>query len=72
MLPTPEIAADPRGYLPASGNGAVPQTRLISPMAASQHEQGTTLWVAAAAGAAGAVGALQLSVVTRRGRRVRR
>ncbi|TDD59681.1 hypothetical protein [Actinomadura rubrisoli] len=65
VLPSPEVAADPNGYLPQSGTAPVPQTRLISPVAASQHQGGQTAWVAAAAGAAGAVAALNISVVGR-------
>ncbi|WP_433338394.1 hypothetical protein [Spirillospora sp. CA-294931] len=75
VLPTPEIAADPSAYLPPAGDGTGvrPQTRIMSPVAASEPSGGqtTTLWVAAAAGAAGAVGALNLSVAGRSLRRSR-
>ncbi|WP_030167747.1 hypothetical protein [Spirillospora albida] len=71
VLPTPEVAGP--NAAPASGGGAVvPQTRLIAPVAATRHENGEMLWVAAAAAAAGAVGALHLSVLGRRVRTVRR
>ncbi|GAA2591841.1 hypothetical protein GCM10010411_26010 [Actinomadura fulvescens] len=66
VLPTPEVAADPRAYLQRPG---APQTRLISPVAASDAQDGEVMWVAAAAAAAGAVGALNLSVLGRRLRR---
>ena len=70
VLPTPEIAADPNAYRDAAGGtAAMPQTRLISPVAASGQDNGQLLLVAAAAGAAGAVGALNISVA---GRAVRR
>ncbi|MEU5995747.1 hypothetical protein ABZ806_42795 [Spirillospora sp. NPDC047418] len=70
VLPTPEIAADPSAYRDAAGGtAAMPQTRLISPVAASGRDNGQLLLVAAAAGAAGAVGALNISVA---GRAVRR
>ncbi|MFD0690401.1 hypothetical protein [Actinomadura fibrosa] len=65
VLPTPEIATDPNGYLAAG----TPQTRLISPVAASQRQDDQMAWVAAAAGAAGAVAALNLSVAGRSLRR---
>ncbi|MGI5329231.1 hypothetical protein [Actinomadura nitritigenes] len=68
VLPTPEIAADPNAYR-AAGSAAMPQTRLISPVASSEHESNQMLWVAAAAGAAGAVAALNISVA---GRSIRR
>ncbi|MGP4028616.1 hypothetical protein [Actinomadura sp. 3N407] len=71
VLPTPEIAADPNAYrnLPA-GTVAMPQTRLVSPVAASQPDDSRhLLLVAAAAGAAGAAGALNLSVAGRTLRR---
>lgn len=72
VLPTPEIAADPNAYQnPPAGTVAMPQTRLISPVAASQQDNGQLLLVAAAAGAAGAAGALNLSVATRTFRRRR-
>ncbi|WP_149258238.1 hypothetical protein [Actinomadura sp. K4S16] len=72
VLPTPEIAADPNAYANASGGtAAVPQTRLISPVAASGQDNGQMLLVAAAAGAAGAVGALHISVAGRALRRRR-
>lgn len=72
VLPTPEIAADPNAYRYAStGTAAMPQTRLISPVAASGRDDGQMLLVAAAAGAAGAVGALNLSVAGRALRRRR-
>ncbi|MEU8120799.1 hypothetical protein AB0C21_18985 [Spirillospora sp. NPDC049024] len=72
VLPTPEIAADPNAYTNASGGtAAVPQTRLISPVAASGQDNGQMLLVAAAAGAAGAVGALHISVAGRALRRRR-
>ena len=72
VLPTPEIAADPNAYRdPRGGTGALPQTRLVSPVAASQRDDGRMLLVAAAAGAAGAVGALNLSVASRSLRRRR-
>jgi hypothetical protein len=67
VLPTPEIAADPNAY--QGTPGAVPQTRLIAPVASSQHENDQMLWVAAAAGAAGAVAALNISVAGRSLRR---
>ncbi|MFG2001316.1 hypothetical protein ACGFNU_19425 [Spirillospora sp. NPDC048911] len=66
VLPTPEVAADPRAYLQQPGT---PQTRLISPVAASGRQDDEVMWVAAAAAAAGAVGALNLSVLGRRLRR---
>ncbi|MFG2090035.1 MULTISPECIES: hypothetical protein [unclassified Spirillospora] len=76
VLPTPEIAADPNAHRqnPPAGTAAMPQTRLISPVAASQQDNGQLLLVAAAAGAAGAAGALNLSVAgrTRRRRRTTR
>ncbi|SFO80026.1 MULTISPECIES: hypothetical protein [Actinomadura] len=72
VLPTPEIAANPNAYRYAStGTAAVPQTRLISPVAASGADDGRMLLVAAAAGAAGAVGALNVSVAGRALRRRR-
>lgn len=72
VLPTPEIAADPNAYRNVSGGtAAMPQTRLISPVAATGQDNGQTLLVAAAAGAAGAVGALNLSVAGRALRRRR-
>jgi hypothetical protein len=72
VLPTPEIAADPNAYANASGaTAAMPQTRLISPVAASGQDNGQLLLVAAAAGAAGAVGALHISVAGRALRRRR-
>ncbi len=73
VLPTPEIAADPNAYRnPSGGTAAMPQTRLISPVAANGREgNGQLLLVAAAAGAAGAVGALNLSVAYRALRRRR-
>ncbi|MFB4310066.1 hypothetical protein [Actinomadura sp. GTD37] len=71
VLPTPEIAADPNAYRNASGTAAMPQTRLISPVAASGTDDHQLLLVAAAAGAAGAVGALNLSVAGRALRRRR-
>jgi hypothetical protein len=69
VLPTPEIAADPNAYRGAPGTATVPQTRLISPVASSEHDGGQMLWVAAAAGAAGAVAALNISVAGRSLRR---
>ncbi|WP_192809339.1 hypothetical protein [Actinomadura montaniterrae] len=69
VLPTPEIAADPNAYRAAPGSAAMPQTRLISPVASSEHESDQMLWVAAAAGAAGAVAALNISVAGRSLRR---
>ncbi|MFA1537386.1 hypothetical protein [Actinomadura monticuli] len=69
VLPTPEIAADPNAYRNASA--AMPQTRLISPVAASGSGGDQMLLVAAAAGAAGAVGALNISVAGRALRRRR-
>lgn len=69
VLPTPEIAADPRAYLQRPAGGATPQTRLISPVASSERDDAQMAWVAAAAAAAGAVGALNLSVL---GRGIRR
>ncbi|NKZ09187.1 hypothetical protein [Actinomadura latina] len=72
VLPTPEIAADPNAYRnPSGGTAAMPQTRLISPVAAGGRDDGQLLLVAAAAGAAGAVGALNLSVAGRAFRRRR-
>ncbi|MFA1547214.1 hypothetical protein [Actinomadura chokoriensis] len=72
ILPTPEIAADPNAYRNASGGtAAMPQTRLISPVAASGAGNDQMLVVAAAAGAAGAVGALNVSVAGRALRRRR-
>jgi len=72
VLPTPEIAADPNAYRNASGGtAAMPQTRLISPVAASGTGDDQMLLVAAAAGAAGAVGALNISVAGRAMRRRR-
>ncbi|NDU75876.1 hypothetical protein GWI34_25090 [Actinomadura sp. DSM 109109] len=72
VLPTPEIAADPNAYRNAAGGtAAMPQTRLISPVAASGRDDGQMLLVAAAAGAAGAVGALNISVAGRALRRRR-
>lgn len=72
VLPTPEIAADPNAYRnTAGGTAAMPQTRLISPVAASGQDNGQLLLVAAAAGAAGAVGALNISVAGRALRRRR-
>jgi hypothetical protein len=72
VLPTPEIAADPNAYrYPAAGTAAMPQTRLISPAAASGRDDSQMLLVAAAAGAAGAVGALNVSVAGRALRRRR-
>ncbi|TDC56330.1 hypothetical protein E1281_07865 [Actinomadura sp. KC345] len=66
VLPTPEIAADPNAYQdPQARTVAGPRTRLVSPVAASQRDDGRMLLVAAAAGAAGAVGALNLSVLSR-------
>jgi hypothetical protein len=69
VLPTPEIAADPSAYRTgAGGTAALPQTRLISPVAAGSgtgQDDGRLLLVAAAAGAAGAAGALNLSVAGR-------
>ncbi|WP_141575012.1 hypothetical protein [Actinomadura sp. WMMA1423] len=70
VLPTPEIAADPYANA-AGGTAAAPQTRLISPVAASGQDNGQLLLVAAAAGAAGAVGALHVSVAGRALRRRR-
>jgi NADPH-dependent curcumin reductase CurA len=49
----------------------MPQTRLISPVAASGPDNGQMMLVAAAAGAAGAVGALNMSVAGRALRRRR-
>ncbi|MGI5169434.1 hypothetical protein ACQEU3_34305 [Spirillospora sp. CA-253888] len=69
LLPTPQVAADPSAYQAPAGTA--PQTRLISPVAATEHDQNQILWVAAASGAAGAVLALNLSVLGRRMRRVR-
>lgn len=72
VLPTPEIAADPNAYRNASGGtAAMPQTRLISPVAATGQDNGQMMLVAAAAGAAGAVGALNISVAGRALRRRR-
>ncbi|MEU8308277.1 hypothetical protein AB0C84_32420 [Actinomadura sp. NPDC048955] len=72
VLPTPEIAADPNAYRNASaGTAAMPQTRLISPVAATGQDDGQMVLVAAAAGAAGAVGALNVSVAGRALRRRR-
>ena len=72
VLPTPEIAADPNAYRDAAGGtAAMPQTRLISPVAAGGRDDRQLLLVAAAAGAAGAVGALNLSVAGRALRRRR-
>ncbi|TDC89040.1 hypothetical protein [Actinomadura sp. 7K507] len=72
VLPTPEIAADPNAYQnPHADTVAMPQTRLISPVAASQQDDGQMLLVAAAAATAGAVGALNISVVGRALRRRR-
>ncbi|GGT79705.1 hypothetical protein GCM10010177_43170 [Actinomadura citrea] len=68
VLPTPEIAADPNA---PGGTAAMPQTRLISPVAASGQDNGQMMLVAAAAGAAGAVGALNMSVAGRALRRRR-
>ncbi|WP_433461468.1 hypothetical protein [Spirillospora sp. CA-128828] len=68
----PEIAADPNAYrYPAGRTAAMPQTRLISPVAASGRDDGQMLLVAAAAGAAGAVGSLNISVAGRALRRRR-
>ncbi|MWA00448.1 hypothetical protein F8568_008680 [Actinomadura sp. LD22] len=69
VLPTPEIAADPNAYRAAPGTAAMPQTRLISPVASSERDGDQMLWVAAAAGAAGAVAALNISVAGRSLRR---
>ncbi|GAA1591361.1 hypothetical protein GCM10009678_87000 [Actinomadura kijaniata] len=68
VLPTPQVA-DP-GAFPAP-SGAVPQTRLISPVAAADHDSTEMVWVAAAAGAAGAMLGVNLSAVGRRLRRPR-
>ncbi|MEU9842072.1 hypothetical protein AB0C69_22910 [Actinomadura sp. NPDC048032] len=68
VLPTPEIAADPYA---AGGTAAMPQTRLISPVAATGQDNGQMMLIAAAAGAAGAVGALNVSVAGRALRRRR-
>ncbi|TDD35403.1 hypothetical protein E1287_14075 [Actinomadura sp. KC06] len=64
-LPAPELATAPNGH----GTDAQPQTRLVSPVAASGNDSGQMLWVAAAAGAAGAVAALNLNVAARALRR---
>ncbi|MFF0517274.1 hypothetical protein ACFYTC_01095 [Actinomadura nitritigenes] len=69
VLPTPEIAADPNAYRAAPGSATMPQTRLISPVASTEHESDQMLWVAAAAGVAGAVAALNISVAGRSLRR---
>ncbi|SNR82934.1 hypothetical protein [Actinomadura mexicana] len=72
VLPTPEIASDPNAYRNVSGGtAAMPQTRLISPVAATGQDNGQMMLVAAAAGAAGAVGALNVSVAGRALRRRR-
>ncbi|TDD65119.1 hypothetical protein E1293_40655 [Actinomadura darangshiensis] len=72
VLPTPEIAAQPNAYrYGTGGTAAMPQTRLISPVAATGRDDGRLLLVAAAAGAAGAVGALNISVAGRALRRRR-
>ncbi|MFG2019762.1 hypothetical protein [Actinomadura geliboluensis] len=69
VLPTPEIAADPSAYRTGAGGTApMPQTRLISPVAAGSgagQDNRQLLLVAAAAGAAGAAGALNLSAAGR-------
>ncbi|MFI0353659.1 hypothetical protein [Actinomadura sp. 9N407] len=63
LLPAPEVAGSPAAY-----DGTMPQTRLTTPVAASERQDAPaiTLWVAAAAGAAGAVGAVNISVLGRR------
>ncbi|WP_067805517.1 hypothetical protein [Actinomadura formosensis] len=72
VLPTPEIAAGPNAHQNSpGGTAAMPQTRLISPVADSGEDNRQMLLVAAAAGAAGAAGALNLSVAGRALRRRR-
>ncbi|MFI0368626.1 hypothetical protein ACH35V_12145 [Actinomadura sp. 1N219] len=67
-LPAPELATAPDAHGPP-GTAAGPQTRLVSPVAASGSDSGQMLWVAAAAGAAGAVAALNLNIAARALRR---
>ncbi|MFI0408523.1 hypothetical protein [Actinomadura sp. 3N508] len=69
-LPVPELATGPGAQAPRV-TAAQPQTRLVSPVAASGDDSGQMLWVAAAAGAAGAVAALNLNVAARTLRRRR-
>ncbi|WP_155884900.1 hypothetical protein [Actinomadura flavalba] len=67
ILPAPQVATDPNTLPDATAT--VPQTRLISQVAAAEPANGEMLWVATAAAAAGAVGALQLMVIGRATRR---
>ncbi|MFC0041062.1 hypothetical protein [Actinomadura rayongensis] len=71
--PVPQVANRPTDAVTTSAGTAVaPQTRLVSPVAAAEPQEGRMLWVAAAAGAAGAVGTLQLTVAGRAVSRRRR
>lgn len=70
VLP-PDIAVDPAADRNAGGTAALPQTRLVSPAAASPQSEIPLLLVAAAAGAAGAVGGLNVNVAARALRRRR-
>ncbi|GAA4156254.1 hypothetical protein [Actinomadura keratinilytica] len=65
LLPSPQVADAASGVV-------VPNTRLVSPAAASARDEGATMeWLAAASGAAGAAAALNVSVLARRFRRTR-
>ncbi|MFC4909424.1 hypothetical protein [Actinomadura gamaensis] len=68
LLPAPQVAG-PNG-VPQAGGQPVPQTHLVSPVAASERTgDGQMLWVAGAAAVVGAAAALNLSHI---GRQIRR
>ncbi|MEV5574386.1 hypothetical protein AB0L06_30500 [Spirillospora sp. NPDC052269] len=67
LLPAPQVAG-PDGALP--GGAPLPQTHLVSPVAASeQTEGGQMIWVAGSAAVIGAAAALNLSHIARQMRR---
>ncbi|WP_026413015.1 hypothetical protein [Actinomadura oligospora] len=67
LLPAPQVAG-PDGVQP--GGAPVPQTRLVSPVAASEPTKGgQMIWVAGSAAVIGAAAALNLSHIARQMRR---
>ncbi|MBW8483365.1 hypothetical protein [Actinomadura parmotrematis] len=67
VLPAPQVAAGPGSAQQTTALlAAAPQTRLMSPVSATERQNRQTLWVAAASAAAGAAAALNLSVLGRR------
>jgi hypothetical protein len=65
LLPAPQVAGDATAY---DRSAPLPETHLISPVAATQPAGKQMLWVAIAAATAGAVGTMNLTVLSRRRR----